>query len=603
MKMRSKNRKQPQLAALALLAGLSAGMPPALAQSPGYDGLDQVVPMPAPSALPAGSCAELSETGARLDCLKTRIQRNETGLLPDLLAFLATNPQSADPQPAWMQALAQPALLRQLPAALKGQTNPVIRQHLLLLLQYVLISKPQLLEPATKTQFLEATRTFLDHAHWPTRLQASDIWLMHRKPEALPQLKALLAGSQVSRSLGLVHYQRWLSDPALSKQLPPLPAQSFLAWTQEAPEDLGWLKTWTFHPVFRSGEAGSFQAFLAAWLESSPADTVKLGENSLLFLLRHQHPGLRAFALRRLSQTGNPAYAARIEALFEDPDPDVRLRAKEALDQLQALIPLQYLESLKDPKRLPADAPARIKALMHSPETRGRLLEPAFRHLARHPVMLEELWSLLYSQSDPDLMVKALQTLAEAPATWPLAKLEPLLAPSQDVRVRTAAMATALKRPYSQEVATFIRPLLQDPQSELQLEMLDYLFKAKAQGDARSLLNLLAQKGNERIDQRLLSFDGAKSTSDLDDYVTKRLKAWIKLDGPRQQTLPDWLSWVRDPGLPRDWRRVTLRLIGDEGQQAILLPPLRQLMQDSEMALDAEFALEAIENRVQNKNW
>ncbi|HEY9843142.1 MAG TPA: HEAT repeat domain-containing protein, partial [Candidatus Obscuribacterales bacterium] len=412
-------------------------------------------PTPTSSALPPGSCAELAELPARLDCLKTRIQRQEAGLVPDVMAFLAASPHLADPPLAWLQALSQPELLKQLVPFLKGQSNPVLRQHLLLLFQYVLTSAPGQLDAITRSQLFDNVRDLLNHPHVPTRLQALDLWLSHRQAESLPQLKQALASPVApERVLALVHYQRMQAEPALKKNLPGIPAAEFLRWTQQSDQSIAALRTWTFHPLFRSGEAppATLHAFLGQWLDAGPTDMVKLGENSLLLLLKHEHPAVRAFALGRLAKTGNPAYGPRLEALFEDPDPAVRLRAHDALDLLQKLVPLQYLESLKDAKALPPDTPNRIRSLMRNPETRSKLLEPPYRHLARQPVFLEELWNLLQTSTEPELLFKGLQMLRAAPSNWPLTRLQPLLEPSQDVRVRTSALAAALQRPYSPEL-------------------------------------------------------------------------------------------------------------------------------------------------------
>lgn len=555
--------------------------------------------------LSPGSCAELTEAAARLDCLKTRVQRQEKNLLPDVLAFLGTSPQTHQPPLAWLQAFNHPGLLRQLVPTLKNQTNPVIRQHLLLLFQYVLISHPQQLDAATRQALFDQLNPYLGHAHLPTRLQALDIWLTHSPAEALPRLKQMLASpSAPERALALLHLQRLASHPTLKSQLPPVPTQDFLNWTQQADLPLGELRTWTFHPVLRSGDAPqTLQAFLGQWLDSSPPDTVKLTENALLLLLKHPQPGLRRYALKRLALTGNPVYAPRLEAAFEDPDASVRLRAQESLTQLQKLIPVQQLESLKDPKRLPPDTAERIRTVMRNPDLRERLLEPAFNHLLRQPAMLEELWSLLETSVDPALQLKALKVLRQAPANWPLSRLNPLLEPSQDVRVRSATVATALQRPYTSDVIEFLRPVLYDPQVELQLEMLNYFFKQRAQSDARGLMELLIAKSDARVDRRQLSFDGAAGSEALAGYIARRLKDWIQLADPKSATLSEWLSWVRSPALPVAWKREILKHISREGRQASLLPLLRQLMQNPEIALDAEFALNAVESRVDSAGW
>ncbi|HEY9839187.1 MAG TPA: HEAT repeat domain-containing protein, partial [Candidatus Obscuribacterales bacterium] len=446
-------------------------------------------------------------------------------------------------------------------------------------------------------------RDLLNHPHVPTRLQALDLWLSHRQAEALPQLKQALASSVApERVLGLVHYQKMQAEPALKKNLPGIPAAEFLRWTQQSDQSIAVLRTWTFHPLFRSGDAppATLHAFLGQWLDAGPTDMVKLGENSLLLLLKHEHPAVRAFALGRLAKTGNPAYGPRLEALFEDPDPAVRLRAHDALDLLQKLVPLQYLESLKDAKALPPDTPNRIRSLMRNPETRAKLLEPPYRHLARQPVFLEELWNLLQTSTEPELLFKGLQTLRAAPSNWPLTRLQPLLEPSQDVRVRTSALAAALQRPYSPELGQLLKPLLRDPQVELPLEILNYLFGLGAFPDTRNLMQLLSARADQRVDRRLLSFDGVAATAPLDTYVAERLSGWIKATDRKGATLPDWLAWIRDPSLPVPWRRTILRLVGNEGRSAALIPILRQLVQDQDLAFDAEFALDAVEARVES---
>lgn len=563
--------------------------------------IDIPVPTASPLVLPPGSCAELADLTGRLACLKTRIQRQEADLLPDVMAFLATSPQTADPPLAWLQALSQPPLLKQLAASLKGLTQPVVRQHLLLLFQYTLISHPEMLDAITRAQVFDNIRPWLTHPHVLTRLQALDLWLMHHKAEALPQLNQLLASPLVNeRVLGLVHYGRWLADPALKKLLPPIPGQTFLAWTQQPNQSISELKIWTFHGIFRNGATppDSYHAFLGQWLDASPPDTIKLAENALLLLLRHEHPALRAYALKRLALTGNPAYAARLEALFSDPDPAVRLRAQEALTQLQKMVPLQYLESLKDPNHLPPDTPDRIRSLMRNPETRARLLEPVYKHLARQPVFLEELWTLLQTSTDPVLLRKGLQALQAAPANWSLQRMTPLLEASQDVHVRAAALALMLQRPYTPELGEMLRPLLRDPQIELPLEILNYLFRLGAFADTRNLLFLLAAKADQRVDRSLLSFDGAPSSAPFDDYVADRLDDWILATDSQGRTLVDWLVWIRDPNLPSPWRRAILRLISSKGRRPELLPLLRQLVQDPDLGFDAEFALNAVESRV-----
>jgi hypothetical protein len=553
-------------------------------------------------ALAPGSCAELPEPEARLACLKTRIQRKEAGLLPDVLAFLESGPQTAEPALNWLPVFNQVFLLRQLMPALKAQTDPVLRQHLLLLFQYALLAQPQQLDGPGRQQLFGLLTPYLTHAHLPTRLQAQDIWLTHQK--SLPQLKSLLASSQpLEQVLGLVHYQRMAADPALKKSLPEIPPQAFLGWTQSANLSLLPLKIWTFHKVFHNGTASpqSLYAFLGQWLEANQPDTVKLAENSLLLLLRHEQPEIRQYALKRLGLTGNPAYASRIESLFTDPDPSVRLRAHDALTQLQKRVPVQYLQSLRDPKRLPPDSAERIRAIMRTPELRVRLLDPAYAHLARQPVMLEELWNLLYTSSEPELQIKALQLLRSAPMTWPVDKLSPLLETSQEVRVRSAALGTLLQRPYGREIVEVLRRLAADPQIELQVEILNYFFKSRAQTDARSLLDLLATQAEQRIDRSLLSFDGVKSSEALSGYIARRLRDWIQLADPKAQSLAEWLNWVRSPALPKAWRHEVLRYVGKAGNQASLLPMLRQLMQDPELAFDAEFALNAVEGRVNGK--
>lgn len=556
-----------------------------------------------PENLPPGSCAELADMVGRLACLKTRIARQETGLMPDLLTFLAASPQTAEPPLPWLQALSQPALIKRLVPLLQGQPNPVIRQHLLLLFQYLLLSHAELVDMPTRTAMLSQVKTYLGYPHLPTQLQALDFWLMQQKAvDTLPQLNQLLAGPNLpARALGLVHYARWLTDANLKKRLPPLSPDVFLSWTQQPDVSLAELRTWTFHAIFRSGSAGSFLSFLGAWLDSSPPDTVKFSENALLLLLRHAEPSLRAYALKRLALTGNPAYASRIEALFDDADPTVRLKAQAALTQLQKLVPLQYLASLKDPNHLPPDAPERIRSLMRNPDTRDKLLDPAvYGHLARQPAYLDELWNLLQTSTDPALLGKGLQMLRAAPSNWPLSKLEPLLEPSQDVKVRAAALGAALQRPFSPELGEMLRPLLRDPQVELPVEILEYLFRIGAPNDARNLMSLLAARQKERIERRLLPFDGVPSSDSLEAYVAQRMTDWILKADPQVRGLGDWLSWTRDANLPVSWRRLIVQLVGNKGRSSDLLPLLRQLNQDANLSFDAGFALDAVEGRIRH---
>ncbi len=556
--------------------------------------------------LEPGSCSELGDMSAELACLKTRIQRQEKNLLPDVLAFLSRGPQLAQPPLVWLPVFNQPALLKQLVPELKNLSNPMLRQHLLLLFQYVLISYPKQLDAVTRQALFEQLKPYLEHAHLPTRLQTLDILLMHSPAQTLPRLKQMLNGPSASeRALALLHLQRLATYPSLKAQLPSVPAQTFLAWTQQADLPLTELKTWTFHPLLRSGAQApqSLHAFLGQWLEANPVDTVKLAENSLLLLLKHPQPELRRYALKRLALTGNPAFAPRLEAAFDDSDPSVRLRAQEALTQLQRLAPVQLLESLKDPNRLPPDTTERIRTVMQDPDLRLRLIDAAFVHLLRQPAMLEELFNLFETSADPALLFKSLHFLRRGPVNWPLSRLNSLLDPSQDVRIRAAAVATALQRPYTQEVIEFLRPLLFDPQTELQLEMLNYFFKTRSQSDARGLMELLMSRSDLPIDRRQLSFDGAVGSETLSGYISRRLSDWIKLADPQATSLHEWLAWIRSPALPLTWKREILRYVSREGRQASLLPLLRQLMQNPELAVDAEFALNAVEARVDSTGW
>lgn len=547
--------------------------------------------------LPPGSCAELADAQARLDCLKTRIQRRETAAVPDLLAFLETSPQTAEPPLDWLPAFAQPWLLKQIPGWLQAQNQPVLRQHLLLLIQAALQSPG--VDAATTAALLTAARAYVDYPHLLTRLQARDIGLLRPQADAPARLRQLLDSPQPNeRALGLVHYGRWLADPQLKKSLPPLPPERFLAWTQQPDQSLAELARWTLHPIFRPlGAAASFHGFLGRWLASEKADTVPLGENALLLLLHHPRPELRAYAVGRLALTGNPAYAARLEALFDDPDADVRLKAQAGLTQLQKLVPLQQLASLKDPRHLPPDTAERIRALMRDPNYRAQLLTPAYRHLAAQPVFGEELWTLLQTSRDPRLLLPGLAALDAVPG-WAPSRLAPLLEPGQEVHVRAQALALALKRPYSPALGELLRPLLRDGQIELPLQILDYLFRIGATRDARNLLYLLLPRADQRVDRSLLPFDGGLGTANLDAYVAERLEGWIRAQDARGRTLADWLGWIRDADLPTAWRRRILRLIGNQGRSPELLPILRQLMQDTAVALDAESALNAVESRL-----
>lgn len=553
----------------------------------------------------AASCLELLVASERLDCLRQRLPSSDLSLLPDVLAFLSTNPQAESPPLPWLQVLGQPdkthpaaqkALLKQLAAALAQPQEPVIQQHLLRLFQYLRIAYPQQLDSVSKDQVLQSARRLSSDKNPLTRLLARDLLLMQSTDRAL--LKQTLAGSPAERALALLYIQKWQADPKLKPQLPVISAQQFLDWAHQPDLELPELKAWTFHKAFQESPPGSLHDWLGIWLESAQPDTVRLGEQSLILLLKHEQPSLRAYALKRLALSGNPAYAKAIEALLDDSDPAVRLRAHDALAQLHKLSPLQDLALLKDPKKLPADAERRIQSLLRNPEHQAKLLEPAYAHLARLPVFQAELWRLLEQSADLRLQLKVLKALAAAPASWPLSRLNTLLAVGQDVRLRNAALGLALKRPYSPEVVEFLRPLVDDPQTELQLEILNYLFVRGMASEARGMLDLLAKRSQQRLDRQLLSFDGQPGSAKVDDYIQDHLNDWIKKADPRFQNLPDWLSWIRDPALPLSWRRTVLRLTGNQGKNLNLIGMLEQLMQEPELEMDAEFALEAIKGRL-----
>lgn len=542
-----------------------------------------------------------AETDQSPDCLQQALALTGTARTQALLNYLRGNPQGEEVPAAWLQPLMRPELLKSLLPALTDPDTRV-RQHLLLLYRQALALQPPVLSPSEREQVLQAARQQLTEDDPILRVLALDLHLSQQN-EPLGPLKLALASTEAAeRALALYHLQN-LPPKQLSSASREglLSVKQVLTWLNGPDHSLEMLSRWTRYTAFQAeadGQALSLHGFLARWLAGPGSVPKALTEPAVLLLLQHPHAAVRRFALQRLARSGESKYQPRLEALLEDPDERVRMSAYEALELLQQQIPKQYLASLKNPARLPNDAEARIKTLMRDPEWQQALLDPAYAHLASLPVYGDELWRLAASHPNEQIVAQALEQLQRLPANWPLTRLEALLAPQQTPALRQQALQMALQRPVSLERQALLRPLLNDPDIHLPLEILNSLFLQGDQTDARFLLESLSLRIQERVSPARLSFDGRPGSEKLEDWVAKRLKNWILNSDRQGLSWVDWLNWTRNKRLPRSWRREIVRLIGDKGRNAAFLPLLRGLRSDPDLGFDAGFAMDAVENRL-----
>ncbi|MGV3522861.1 MAG: HEAT repeat domain-containing protein [Candidatus Sericytochromatia bacterium] len=546
-----------------------------------------------------GAC--LAEAPQSTGCLQEALGQTGAARTQALLNYLRSNPQGEELPVAWLQPLMRPELLKSLLPAL-SDPDIRVRQHVLLLYRQALALQPPVLSPGERDLILQAARQQLTEDDPVLRVLALDLHLS-QQPEPLGPLKLALASTEApERALALYHVQNLPPSQLSSASREGLASvKQVLTWLNGPDHSLALLSRWTRYTAFQAeadGQALSLHGFLARWLAGPGSVPKALTEPAVLLLLQHPHAAVRRFALQRLARSGESKYQPRLEALLEDPDESVRMSAYEALELLQQQVPKQYLASLKNPARLPSDAEARIKTLMRDPGWQRALLDPAYVHLASLPVYGDELWRLAASHPDEQVVAQTLAQIQRLPATWPVTRLEPLLAPQQAPNLRQQALQMALQRPASSERQTLLRSLLNDPDIHLPLEILNSLFLQGAQSDARMLLELLSLRRQERVNLTRLSFDGRQGHEQLEDWMAKRLKNWILKSDRQGLSWGDWLNWARNNRLPRSWRREIVRLIGDKGRNAAFLPLLRGLRNDPDLGFDAGFAMDAVENRL-----
>lgn len=556
---------------------------------------------------PSSLCSEQILLAEQLSCLQNQIQQLPDkpdsakgaieALMPSMILFLGRSPNMQEPPLPWLKPLSSGKLLKSLAAELSQPHDDIVIQHLLRLFQYVLIMDPKRIEPALQASILKSTRKLSQANHPLTRLLALDLLLYQRQDADSTVFKALMQDVSVNeKMILLLHYQKWQKDPRLAKSLPAIPAQTVLNWVSNPNYPGPELKTWTFHPRFQK-PLPDFSEFMGEWLETAPADTIKFSEGSLKNLLQAPAVALRQYAIKRLALTGNPTYLAIIEPSLMDLDPRVQATARKAMEDLQNLKPLYYLDSLKDPRHLPSDTDQRLAFLFEQSQQFIRLFEPAFRHLHARPEFKRLLWQSLHNGTSADLQLPALKLVKETYPVTDIQLIEPMLARSQDVRVRSAALQILLKQPYQAAGIQLLQAMIQDPQVELSLAILHDLFQKSMFKDTRTLLNLLAKRASQKIDRSLVGFEDKTGSTTVEAWVAEHLPTWIKsIKG--SENLRDFLLWLQDDNLPLSWRRAVIKHVGNTGQDQMLLAVLQQLAQKPDLELDAEFAMQAIQTRL-----